>query len=216
MDQDEFFATPPWYAPQRPVILKCPRCHTRKIDKGARVSFPNNSHYCNTCSFWWPHSKDWTVATTYPAYILISLTNWLLRKSWISKDTIGDECPNILGPLLRRFVLFKSKTFGAIYLHQLIRSDAGNLLHDHPWSFISIILSSGYTEITKEGKKTHRPGAVLIRPANWQHRVEINIPAWTLVFTRPKTRNWGFWTTANKFIPWQNYDANAELCPEDQ
>jgi len=216
MDDPEIFTPPPFYAPQRPVILKCPRCHTRKIDKGWRVSFPNNSHCCEICSYWWPHSRDWTVATTYPAYILISLTNWLLRKHWIAKETIGDECPNVLGPLLRRFILFKSKSFGAIYLHQLIRSDAGNLLHDHPWGFISIIVSSGYTEQTREGRKTHKPGAILIRPANWQHKVEINIPAWTLIFTGPRIRNWGFWTTANQFIPWQDYDANAELCSEDQ
>jgi hypothetical protein len=216
MNDQEIVPIPPYYSPQRPVILKCPRCHTRKIDKGWRVSFPNNSHCCPACNHWWKHSPDWTVATTYPAYILITLTNWLLRKKWITRDTIGNECQDTLDPLLRRFILFKSKRLGGIFLHQLIRSDAGSMFHDHPWPFVSILLSSGYTEETREGKKTHRPGAILIRPANWQHKVEINVPAWTLIFAGPQTRDWGFWTIANQFLPWQNYDAAAELCPEDQ
>ena len=183
---------PPYNAPRRAVILKCPRCRTRKIDKGWRVSFPNNSHYCDTCSYCWPHSRDWTVATTYIAYILINLTNWLVRKRCITEETIGNECPDTLGPLLKRFSLFKSNKVGAIYLHQLIRSDAGPMAHDHPWSFISLILSSGYTEETNNGRNTYRPGTILIRPANWQHRVEVDIPAWTLIFTGPKKENGGF------------------------
>ena len=215
-DDDDIIVPPPYDSPRRAVILKCPRCHTRKIDKGWRVSFPSNSHYCNTCSYWWPqHTKDWTVATTYPAYILVNLTNWLIHKGWITEETIGNECPNVLGPLLRRFVFFKSKKFGGIFLHQLIRSDAGNLKHCHPWFFISLVLSSGYTEETNHGRKTHRPGALLIRPANWQHRVEMDIPAWTLIFTGPKKREWGFWTKAGQFIHYTKYDAHAELCPDD-
>ena len=37
---DDFIVPPPYNAPQRALILKCPRCHTRKIDKDWQVSFP--------------------------------------------------------------------------------------------------------------------------------------------------------------------------------
>lgn len=210
--ETDFITPPPFDAPQRPLLLICPRCHTRKIDKGLRATFPHNDHRCPLCQFDWPHTRDWTVAVTRVGYIMLSITNWLIKKNFITKEIIGEECPE-LGPLLIRYKLFKSKRLGSVYFHLLLRTDPSPL-HDHPWSFTSLILSSGYTEESQKGKNFYKPGTILHRPARWRHRLEIDNPAWTLVFAGPRKREWGFWFNAT-FIPFHKYNAKAELCPDD-
>lgn len=49
-------------------------------------------------------------------------------------------------PYLTRLTIFGSKLF-SIYYHKFHRSDADEH-HDHPWDFITIILSKGYIEET--------------------------------------------------------------------
>lgn len=49
-------------------------------------------------------------------------------------------------PYLTRKYLFQSKHLN-IYLHKFHRDDSDEL-HDHPWSFISIVLWNGYIEET--------------------------------------------------------------------
>jgi hypothetical protein len=101
---------------------------------------------------------------------------------------IGPERGLGMAPLLFRYFLIRSKYFG-LYLHRLCRSDEDRALHDHPWTFISIILTAGYIEHTPTGAKQYRPGAILYRPALWQHRLELSRPAWTLVFRFAKYRD---------------------------
>lgn len=102
-------------------------------------------------------------------------------------------------PYLTRWYLLQSKHL-AVYLHKFHRSDSPDL-HDHPWSFISIVLWRGYIEETfrKQPKlipeemysssvtKTARyspiahssdlqrkriwPGTILFRSATHAHRV---------------------------------------------
>lgn len=106
---------------------------------------------------------------------------------------------------------------------QILRSDEDRALHDHPWSFLSIILRGGYFEISEtfEGKKTTlvRNGFAFMRteegrltiqwpknlsayrPATYRHRVKLisfdetsqEVPCWTLIVTGPHVREWGFW-----------------------
>jgi hypothetical protein len=150
--------------------------------------------------------------------------------------------------------------FGGVKLHHILRSDDDRDLHDHPWSFLSIVLKGGYWEHTptdcpsrpldggphlayeNEGdtqngliycrfcglvrtrwtrKRWHGPGSILWRPAPSIHRLELPAPtrspfnapedntAWTLVFTGPKRREWGFHTICG-FIPWFKYTAAKE------
>lgn len=49
-------------------------------------------------------------------------------------------------PYLSRWYLFQSKHLN-VYLHKFHRADSDEL-HDHPWSFISIVLWNGYIEET--------------------------------------------------------------------
>lgn len=136
---------------------------------------------------------------------------------------------------LRRWFLYpRDKDFGEnvlkkrLYLHKFYRGDEDPYLHDHPWSFTSLILTRGYWEETpwvpdykwKDGDKpTFGPTegdwrtrrfyprfSLLRRPATWRHRVLLKDPkpVWTLVRTGVKERSWGFWV-ANKLCPWRTF-----------
>jgi hypothetical protein len=94
---------------------------------------------------------------------------------------------------------------GSIMFHKIYLTDS-DCMHDHSWSFRTIILKGGYFEQIprfKKGcsfwhnehiEKWYKPGTILYRPAGWVHRLRITKPAWTLVFTGPTKREWGFWT----------------------
>lgn len=128
-----------------------------------------------------------------------SVLRTFVERGWIQKKTIGYGTP-----LLVRYFLFRSKPF-AVYLHELCRSDEDRALHDHPWTFISIILSAGYIEHTTKGARRYRPGSILYRPAEWQHRLELDKPAWTLVFRFRRRREWGFICPAG-WLAWFEFD----------
>lgn len=100
-------------------------------------------------------------------------------------------------------------------VHCTKRSDRDRHSHDHPWHFVSIILEGGYTEEIEyaEGlreRHSYRPGDVLFRHAEHRHRLEIaeGGDCWSLVFTSPNVRDWGFWTPEG-FVPWREYDVLA-------
>ena len=109
------------------------------------------------------------------------------------------------GTLLTRYHLINNRFFG-IYLHHLQSSDEDRACHDHPWSFISILLTGGYGEWTphhrydRENRTIRRQEkmiwyprwSVLRRPAEWQYRLQLDKPVWTLVFRGPERRVWGF------------------------
>jgi hypothetical protein len=123
-------------------------------------------------------------------------------------------------PLLVRYVLFRCASLG-VYVHQLCRSDYDRALHDHPWPFVSIVLGTGYHEEhdqTIDGGTVlvwHPPGSVLLRPAEWRHRVVIgDRPAWTLVLVGRRQRRWGFWLPTG-WCWWRTHNTALNLC-EDQ
>jgi hypothetical protein len=107
-----------------------------------------------------------------------------------------------LGLLLTRYHIIDNAYFG-VYLHHLNQSDEERAQHDHPWSFFSIILTRGYTEVTPktntghnifgEKRKFYPRFSVLFRPAEHIHRLEMEGPVWTLVLRGPERRVWGFW-----------------------
>ena len=127
-------------------------------------------------------------------------------------------------PYLTRYILLETR-YGELKLHQFHRSD-GEVQHSHPWNFCSLILWPGYWEVTPSGTKRRWPLVPAYRPAEWQHRVQLltgccwtclgtgddffyNAPCpvcqgsgrqerscWTLIWTGPKFRRWGFFTPA--------------------
>lgn len=120
-------------------------------------------------------------------------------------------------PYLLRWWLIPRNPIFNVYLHCFMRSDDDRALHDHPWYSLSLALDGRMIEHTDE---PHR-GRVLsvIEPGDWRwrapefaHRLELPAhqvmvprpgggtqlvnesprPAWTLFFTGPRLREWGF------------------------
>lgn len=94
---------------------------------------------------------------------------------------------------MRRYRLLTTR-WGNLYLHEILRSDEDKCLHDHPWRFITLILIGGYREELPTRTEWRPSGTLLYRPATWRHRVEIDRPAWSLVWVSRKVRRWGFFT----------------------
>ena len=60
-----------------------------------------------------------------------------------------------------------------IFIHKILKSDRGDL-HDHYWSYFTIILKGGYWETTPNGKFWRRPGYIGFRSADHLHRVDLD------------------------------------------
>jgi len=129
-----------------------------------------------------------------------------------SKTVIG----NPLAPLMIRYVLFRCEAWG-IYIHKFLLSDYDRALHDHPWPFVAIVLKGGYHEehdqTIDQGKVSEwrAPGSVLLRPAEWRHRIVLpeGKTSWSLVIVGRRQRRWGFvlpdgWCWWRQHNPWLN------------
>lgn len=105
-------------------------------------------------------------------------------------------------------------------LHRFFRSDEHlGVLHDHPWDNLSFILSGGYWEHLKGGRRQWRaPGSVLFRRAETCHAIEIqpcSAPVWTLFLTGPSRREWGFRLDRGQgeWVPWQQHVDERQTHP---
>lgn len=168
------------------------------------------------------------------------LRKWLLDKA--IGFSMSHEVSQYIGPkdtpyIKRWYVLGKRNRFFNIYIHQILKSDYERALHDHPWPFVSIVLNNRYREVTNhlpggrpsngklvgnEGDEIfslnyRMQGSIAFRGSTRPHRVIIdNGPAWTLVFTGPTWRKWGFHCPKG-WVPYK-YDGVGENvfkgCPE--
>jgi len=105
-------------------------------------------------------------------------------------------------PYLIRYTLFTCRWF-SVKIHNILLSDP-SCQHDHPWSFITVLLKGGYVEHTPTGSKVYGAGCILYRPADYVHRLEVHQPVWTFVITFKKTRPWGFYTKRG-WVVWHQY-----------
>jgi hypothetical protein len=104
---------------------------------------------------------------------------------------------------MRRWAL--QTPLGGLRLHHFLRGDADRELHDHPWSFVTLVLAGGYVDVSSAGEDVLRPGSVRYRSARHAHRVE-TAGCWTLVLSGPISRAWGFWA-AEGWTPWKEFHA---------
>lgn len=154
------------------------------------------------------------------------ILNWLFYKQPILREDTQLY-------LMRWYWNFKFFTFK---IHKFYLSD-DDCLHDHPWNFVSIILTTGYyewqeapfdynypdqekgkreiLEIEKYGnkkvfKRLYKPGSILFRKSTDTHRVELidGKTAWTIVFTGPRLRKWGFRDKNWIWHYWREYVSN--------
>lgn len=117
---------------------------------------------------------------------------------FFERKTIGDN-------YLTRWHVFPRNPFFNIMIHRFSGDDKSAELHDHPWPFLSILLRGNLIEDyrTKSGMIATRKLPRFIPryyPAKHRHRLEVwdhhpgagNV--WTVVFTGPKIRLWGFYS----------------------
>lgn len=122
-----------------------------------------------------------------------------------------------------------------IRVHRIMSSDVP-VFHDHPWDFTSLILRTGYREITPDWshgptpahvtvsddydghtpvtythvlEQYHPPGTILRRKATDWHYLQLRAgeEAWTLVLTSGKRQGWGFLVDGLIKVPWRVYFA---------
>lgn len=118
---------------------------------------------------------------------------------------------------------------GGIFLHRIGAPDPGEDLHDHPWSFVSLVLWGEYVEqrsnvriapisarLAERHPLTCLRGVVGRRRWLSVRRMRLDechtitgvtgAPTWTLVLHGRPVRPWGFYT-ADGWISHRHYDA---------
>lgn len=108
---------------------------------------------------------------------------------------------------------------GSLRLHHWYGNDDQRAMHDHPWGFLTLVLWGSYDDVTHcpdcelpWGPTEHidhlRAGSIRWRSAEHAHTVRTT-GAWTLLWTQPKRRYFGFlvrrggitkWVKANKWF----------------
>lgn len=148
-----------------------------------------------------------------------------MNRYWLLGGSHMDQRPTVPW---RRFWLDKViGKFIAIRIHHILRSDNDWALHDHPWPALSIILTTGYTEVMPVDQhqapyrdyepdglihKKRRRGAIVFRKAHHRHRLIIpeGKTAWTLFFMFGKRNWWGFYTRTGK-VYYRDYLSAKEV-----
>jgi hypothetical protein len=132
---------------------------------------------------------------------------------------------------LRRYYITPRKWPYKVMLHYIRKPDNDRDPHDHPWSFLTLILWGGYLELVFKTEDQLRGKVPMIsrllrvgfvwRRAEHIHQIHSLLkPTWTLVFAGRGRRVWGFWNSFAEFIPWTSYlrredGAIPESLPED-
>lgn len=132
------------------------------------------------------------------------------RWALFERFDINDEKTGAL--YLRRWRIVQTPWFG-IYLHKITMPDKDRDLHDHPWSFLSVVLRGGYDEqlgadpvIGYTLVRTRSWLSVAFRRATDAHRIMRlhRTPTWTFVLVGRRRRSWGFYTPQG-YVGWREY-----------
>ena len=146
-------------------------------------------------------------------------------RTWKIKwaETLGrGECP-----YLKRW-RFQTPWF-SVRLHHFYRSDDKRAFHDHPFSFVTVVLHGAYYDWSDSGIEHMKPGMFRHRPATHKHSVVVDYGdggepgskygrengVWTIIFTGPMIRKWGFWVNgkfrkSNKYFFMYGHPACSE------
>lgn len=140
------------------------------------------------------------------------------------------EVPNLDDPrqtYLTRWRLIQTPWFG-IYLHRMDGPDSRSTLHDHPWTFASLILRGGYYEAhaaeAAQGPVTmrcHVLGDVNRMGRHEAHFIRelVKVPTWTLMLVGQRRDTWGYWEPFQDrralevrfWTPYDRHPHNAEF-----
>lgn len=109
----------------------------------------------------------------------------------------------------------------AVRLHMIFTPDFDREFHDHPWTFVSLVLRGGYVERRptsatpnwrRDGEEdsydTYRPpGSIALRRYTDRHRIiSVEPDTLTLVIVFRKRQSWGFFTPRGK-VHWRDYES---------
>jgi len=142
-----------------------------------------------------------------------------VRRGWLAQLLTG-EPHQVVGPAddpyLKRWFLVPRSRWGNVYLHEFIKSDDPDALHNHPWPFFSWCMWGSYVEVTESERRTRRRGGLAFRRASFRHRIELTEGdgdgcrcCWTVVVTGPKVQDWGFFCGRGRFVPWTQFDGGC-------
>lgn len=120
---------------------------------------------------------------------------------------------------LARLRIVQTPWFG-VYLHDIFEDDGDRDPHNHPWSFVSIVLRGHYTERLYPDPLNTRQHFVLKTHRRWSahrmgrssaHRIVEAAPGLkTLILVGPRRASWGFFREADWFrgrlVDWQDYE----------
>lgn len=129
-----------------------------------------------------------------------SFRNWHWRGFGYRHDSIAHD-------YMERHILYTP--VGCLRLHNIKRSDSDRHHHDHPFHFVSLILSGGYIEHQPgQPQEVRLPGTFVFHHATDLHYLKLigNRRAWTLVLASNALRRWGF-STEDGWIDARDYDS---------
>lgn len=141
------------------------------------------------------------------------------------------ECP----------VFFRYRVFDfrghKVRLHHFLPDMVEDHSHDHPWDFWTLVLWGEYTDIRVRyvpgwvesgidsddrlvescSYERMTQGTLRRRPALHRHRTRAGAKGcWTLVWTKPEKREWGFFGFNNTWVQWQEFlDRFGQPCPPE-
>lgn len=139
------------------------------------------------------------------------MLRWFVQRKFRLLDA---QCATWLNELWQ----FHDRPLENAYLHVFRRSDEDRALHDHPWSWLTVLLEGSYWEHIPadprdpagETVRRHRTaGDVVARgDAAHPHRIELidGQPVTTLFLTALKFREWGFWCERG-WRHWEDFTA---------
>lgn len=110
---------------------------------------------------------------------------------------------------------FEWKALGGIFLHHMTAPDPGYDLHNHPWSFLSLVLKGGYSEDYSENHSVRlqrwKPWSIHFFPRRGRHRVvslRDGKSSWSIIIHGPNTREWGFFVDG-QWLPARVYEGTS-------
>lgn len=107
-----------------------------------------------------------------------------------------------VGHLFRLHVV--QTPYGSIMLHWLLKPDPNDVMHNHPVSFLSIVIRGSYVEENANGR-TYVQWWNFIG-ANHKHRItNVAKNTLTLCLAGSSVRTWGFFTDTG-WVPWREYN----------
>ena len=115
---------------------------------------------------------------------------------------------------LVRLRIVQTPWFG-VYLHDIHKDDQDRAPHNHPWSFLSLVVRGAYVERVYDdpcGKpdeyreQTHHARSVHRMGRTAAHRIVYATPGLkTLIVTGPRQASWGFFV-GDEYIDWSEYE----------